>query len=90
MLTCPHCNQPLTPNLPRNITGAEEVLLQTLISAKGRTVSMSTLIENLWPRGEPASSENMVHIFIHRLRKKLGKQAVVNVRGAGWRLGELP
>lgn len=32
----------------------------------------------------------MVRIFIHRIRKKLGRKVIINQSGRGYRLGELP
>jgi two-component system, OmpR family, response regulator len=53
----------------------------------GRVVSQSELVEHIYERDADRDS-NTVEVFIARLRKKVGANAIVTVRGLGYRMGE--
>ncbi|HTD03881.1 response regulator transcription factor [Undibacterium sp.] len=61
----------------------EFALLQALMMRPGAILSRGELEERIYGWGEGVES-NAVEFLIHALRKKLGAEAIKNVRGAGW------
>jgi two-component system OmpR family response regulator len=68
------------------LTGHEFRVLSYLMHHQGRVVSQSELVEHIYARDADRDS-NTVEVFIARLRKKVGGDAVVTVRGLGYRMG---
>jgi DNA-binding response OmpR family regulator len=63
----------------------EFLLLQELMRHAGQTVSKERLLSSVWGYWfEPAS--NVVDVYVGRLRRKLGAEAVETVRGEGYRV----
>ncbi|TKI08863.1 response regulator transcription factor [Martelella alba] len=65
------------------LSNREFALLQALMLHPGRILSRSNLEDKIYGWGEEVES-NAIEFFIHALRKKLGRDAIKNVRGAGW------
>ena len=65
------------------LSGREFALLQALLIRPGAILSRSELEERIYGWGEEVES-NAVEFLIHAVRKKLGNDAIRNVRGAGW------
>lgn len=65
------------------LSGKEFSLLQALLVRPGAILSRSELEDRLYGWGEEVDS-NAVEFLIHSLRKKLGSDAIKNVRGVGW------
>jgi len=65
------------------LSAREYALLQTLMLSPGITLSRDILEESLYGWNEEIAS-NVVEFIIHSLRKKLGKDAIKNIRGVGW------
>ena len=61
----------------------EFALLHALLERPGRILSRHQLEEKIYGWGEEVES-NAIDVLIHYVRKKLGKDVVRNVRGAGW------
>jgi two-component system, OmpR family, response regulator len=61
----------------------EFALLQALADRPGMILSKAQLEERLYGWGEEVES-NAVDVLIHYVRKKLGKDIIRNMRGAGW------
>jgi DNA-binding response OmpR family regulator len=61
----------------------EFALLQALLERPGAVLSRSQLEEKIYGWGEEVES-NAVDALIYGLRKKLGRDAIRNLRGAGW------
>ncbi|MBS0612502.1 MAG: response regulator [Proteobacteria bacterium] len=70
---------------PVDLTAREFALLEVLAQVPGRIVPRATLEERLYGFADEVSS-NTVEVFIHHLRRKLGEQRIVNVRGQGYRI----
>lgn len=68
-----------------DLTAREFALLEVLAQVPGRIVTRATLEERLYGFADEVSS-NTVEVFIHHLRRKLGEQRIVNVRGRGYRI----
>jgi two-component system response regulator QseB len=63
----------------------EFALLQLLMERPGNILSRTQLEERLYGWGEEVES-NAVEVHIHGLRRKLGSDFIVNVRGVGYRV----
>jgi len=82
----------LDPSTRQVCTGTDEAcqlsnrefsLLHALMLRPGAILSRSELEERIYGWGEEVES-NAVEFLIHALRKKLGSEAIKNVRGVGW------
>ena len=69
------------------LSAREYALLQALISQPGQIFSRSELESKIYGWGEEVES-NAIEYFIHSLRKKLGSDAIQNVRGVGWKVSK--
>ena len=58
-------------------------VLEPLIARPGMVLSRQQLEDKLYGWGDEVSS-NAVEVYIHGLRKKLGPELVLNVRGVGY------
>ncbi len=65
------------------LSAREFALLQALLLRPGAILSRSELEDRLYGWGSEVES-NAVEFLIHGLRKKLGREAIRNVRGLGW------
>ncbi|WP_301817812.1 response regulator transcription factor [Neisseria maigaei] len=65
------------------LSNKEFSVLQALLARPGVILSRSDLEDKVYGWGEEVES-NAVDFLIHALRKKLGKESIQNVRGAGW------
>ncbi len=65
------------------LSAREFSLLQALLLRPGAILNRTQLEETLYGWNEEVES-NAIDFLIHGLRKKLGSDAIKNVRGAGW------
>jgi two-component system OmpR family response regulator len=70
-------------NEPTLLTAREFALLQALLIRPGAILSRSELERTIYGWNEEVES-NAIEFLIHAIRKKLGPQAIRNVRGVGW------
>lgn len=68
------------------LSGREWAVLDTLLSRPGAIISKAQIEEALYAFGSEIES-NTVEVYVSRLRKKLGREHVVTVRGVGYRIG---
>jgi two-component system OmpR family response regulator len=69
------------------LTSHEFRVLSYLMHHRGRVVSQSELTEHIYAHDADRDS-NTVEVFVARLRKKLGVDAIATVRGLGYRMEE--
>jgi DNA-binding response OmpR family regulator len=76
---------------PIELTGREFAILEFLLSRAGEVVSKQEILDHVWDfafEGGP----NIVEVYVRSLRKKIDlpfdRQAIVTVRGAGYRLDQ--
>ena len=69
------------------LTTHEFRVLSYLMHHRGRVVAQGELVEHIYERDADRDS-NTVEVFIARLRKKLGAEAIATVRGLGYRIGD--
>jgi len=74
-------------NKPLEITAKEFSLLLVLASSTGRVVGGAQLLAQVWGEHEQDSLDK-VHVFINRLRNKIGKEMITTVRGLGYILDD--
>jgi two-component system OmpR family response regulator len=65
------------------LSNREYALLHALVQRPGAILSRAELEERIYGWGEEVES-NAVEFLIHGLRRKLGSDAIRNVRGLGW------
>ncbi len=75
--------------LPVMLSAREFALLEALLARPGAILSRTQLEERLYGWGEEIES-NAVEVHIHALRRKLGADAIRNVRGVGWMIARAP
>lgn len=73
---------------PVGLSAREFSLLRALMAVPGAVLSRAELEEALYGWDEEVGS-NAVEVHIHNLRNKLGSHAILNVRGAGYRVSML-
>jgi two-component system OmpR family response regulator len=68
------------------LTSREWAVLEQFLRRPGATVSKRQIEEALYAFGAEIES-NTVEVYVSRLRKKVGREAVTTVRGLGYRMG---
>ena len=70
---------------PVPLTAREYALLEYLMRRPDRVVSKIELLDHVWDAGD-GTAPNVVEVYIGYLRRKLGRDRLETVRGAGYRL----
>lgn len=70
---------------PIELTAREWAVLDRLLRHRKSIVSKTDIEESLYEFGAEIES-NAVEVYVSRLRKKLGREAVTTVRGLGYRI----
>ncbi len=73
---------------PVTLGSNEFSVLEALLSHAGRVLSREQLEESIYGWGEGVES-NTMEVYIHHLRKKLGKELIQTVRGVGYTIHKL-
>jgi two-component system OmpR family response regulator len=71
---------------PVDLTAREWAVLERLLRNPNAMVAKSAIEDSLYEFGAEIES-NAVEVYVSRLRKKLGRDAIRTVRGAGYRIG---
>ena len=79
--------QARTGGKPIELTAREFALLETLLRHPRQVLSREQLASRVWGFGFDPNS-NIVDVYIRYLRRKLGKDRIQTIRGAGYRLAE--
>jgi two-component system response regulator QseB len=74
---------------PVDLSAREFALLHALMEHPSRILSKAQLEERLYGWGEEVES-NVVEVYVHSLRRKLGAEFIRTVRGLGYRIGTKP
>ena len=72
---------------PVALSGREFALLEALLTRPGAILTRAQLEEKLYGWNEEVES-NAIEVHIHALRRKLGADAIRNVRGVGWMIAK--
>lgn len=70
---------------PLALSAREFALLEALMRRPGAVLSRQRLEASVYDWGSEIAS-NAIEVHLHNLRRKLGPDMVVNVRGVGWRM----
>ena len=68
---------------PVMLSAREFAILEALLARPGAVLSRAQLEEKLYGWGEEIES-NAVEVYVHGLRRKLGHEFILNVRGVGY------
>jgi DNA-binding response OmpR family regulator len=68
-----------------DLTSRELSVLEFLVRRQGQVVSKRDVLDHVWD-GDFTGDPNIVEVYVSYLRKKLGKDMIQTVRGAGYRL----
>jgi two-component system OmpR family response regulator len=71
------------------LTLREYSLLEYLIRRVGEVVPKTELLDHVWDAADD-TDPNVVEVYVGYLRRKIGREALETVRGAGYRLIESP
>jgi two-component system OmpR family response regulator len=71
---------------PVELTAQEFRILNYFMHRTGRIISQSELLDHLYSL-ETERDPNTVEVYVARLRRKLGRDAIKTLRGLGYRLG---
>tara|TARA_R110001583_G_scaffold52009_1_gene161810 strand:+ start:9204 stop:9860 length:657 start_codon:yes stop_codon:yes gene_type:complete len=69
------------------LSAREYAVLHALMLRPGTILSRDELEDRIYGWNEEVAS-NAIEFIIHGLRKKMGKEAIKNVRGLGWMVGK--
>jgi len=83
----PATRQATLKGQPVTLSAREYALLAALLERPGAILSRAQLEQRLYGWGEEVES-NAVEVHIHHLRRKLGTDAIRNVRGLGYTLAK--
>jgi two-component system OmpR family response regulator len=70
---------------PVELSPREYLVLERLLRAAPAVVSKEELLDSVWSSGDDA---NVVEVYVGYLRRKLGRERIETVRGAGYRVAE--
>jgi two-component system response regulator QseB len=85
LLLDPATREVTRAGVPVALSPREFALLEALMMRPGAVLSRAQLEDRLYGWSEPVES-NAVEVHLHGLRRKIGAQAIRNVRGVGWTL----
>jgi DNA-binding response OmpR family regulator len=68
-----------------SLTAREFTLLEYLLRRAGEVVSKTELLDHVWDAALE-TAPNAVEVYIGYLRRKIGRERLETVRGAGYRL----
>jgi two-component system OmpR family response regulator len=71
------------------LTAREFTLLEYLLRRAGEVVSKTELLDHVWDAALD-TAPNAVEVYIGYLRRKIGRERLETVRGAGYRLAAVP
>ena len=78
-------NQIIKKNSHFSIAKKESEFLNYLVKNRNRSISKEELIQNLWSF-ENMPSDATLRVYIRNLRSLIGKEAIITIRGMGYRL----
>ncbi len=71
-------------NSEQTLTHHESLLLQILLKNRHRAVSSAEILDNIWEFDE--GTDSALKSLLNKIRKKIGKEAIVNISGIGYRI----
>ena len=80
----PASRETVVDGAPIALSGRESLLLEHLVRAHPRPVSKERLLDDIWAGA--SDDPNTVEAFVGHVRRKIGRERIVTVRGLGYRL----
>lgn len=80
-----HSRQARVGDRTLDLSAREFIMLETFLRHPGQVLSREQLLDNVWGYNYSPDT-NIVNVYVGYLRKKLGEDAIVTVRGMGYRL----
>jgi len=74
---------------PLLLSPRELAVLDVLMTAQGRVIGKDRIEASLYDLGSEVES-NAVEVYVSRLRRKIGRERIVTVRGLGYMVPHLP
>jgi two-component system OmpR family response regulator len=71
------------------LTAREFTLLEYLLRRPGEVVSKTELLDHVWDAAID-TAPNAVEVYVGYLRRKIGRERLETIRGAGYRLAAVP
>jgi len=71
--------------VPADLTPREFVLLEYLMRNAGRAIGKAELLDHVWDSAADVAP-NAVEVYVGYLRRKIGNDRLITVRGVGYRL----
>jgi DNA-binding response OmpR family regulator len=71
-----------------HLTLKEFQILELLVQNKGRTLSRTDIITELWGDDAIWEADNKLDVYISTLRRKLDKNLITTIKGFGYLIGE--
>jgi two-component system OmpR family response regulator len=71
---------------PIDLTAQEFRMLNYFMHRQGRVISQTELLDHLYSL-QSERDPNVVEVYVARLRRKLGREAIKTLRGLGYRFG---
>ncbi len=71
-------------NSDYRLTAQEIMFLELLLKNRHRAVSSVEILENIWDYDE--GTESALKSLLNKVRKKIGKESIVNISGIGYRI----
>jgi two-component system, OmpR family, response regulator len=81
----PASREVLVNGAPADLTPREFVLLEYLIRNAGRVIGKTELLDHVWDSAADIAP-NAVEVYVGYLRRKIGNDRLITVRGVGYRL----
>jgi len=72
---------------PVSLTQREFVLLEYLMRNPTRVISKAELLDHVWDNASEVAA-NAVEVYVGYLRRKVGVERLLTVRGSGYRLAD--
>jgi DNA-binding response OmpR family regulator len=85
----PASREVLVKGGPVDLTPREFVLLEYLIRNAGRAIGKAELLDHVWDSAAEVAP-NAVEVYVGYLRRKIGNDRLITVRGVGYRLASGP
>ena len=83
---CPASGTVTVSGNPVELTGQEFRILNYFMHRPGRILSQSELLDHIYQL-ESERGPNTIEVYVSRLRRKLGRDAIKTMRGLGYRFG---
>ena len=72
--------------IPISLTSKEKLFIEILLKNRGCFVPTPTIIQYVW---DEYTDPNQLRVLIYKLRKKVGKDLVISMKGVGYKINNI-